>query len=582
MLAAAEARAEGLAGRLAEAEAGLAAGEEEIAGLKQARAEEAETARSNIADLEGALAAAKEEIDSLASRLVDMEIARLARQQRIEALTEALAEAEAKAVALAESLKTAEAGQAAGREEIRRLESDTARFEETANRQLAALQKALAEARAEAAARARLLESAEAERDAQAAEAVRLREALAAAEGSAASLAERLAAAEGERDAQRIEAARLEAALAEAIAKREAGQRVGEDRLEEALADAARLRRQLDLARKRLAEAREELQLRRGVAARGEAGPADAVDRALFEAAETRVMQLAVENTRLRDRLADLDAIERDGEDRLAALRRRIDEQIGEIERLEALRRALEAARQKIEAEKAEQVDRLAYLRTQAEKAEAESRLAKAQVARLAANIRALKEQVKRLNAALEASEAKAEGAETLVLDARLNSALVRKIDEMRRFRSEFVGKLREALEGQDLVRTEDDRFYLPAEVLFLSGSADLDGRGKERVRRIGRALTDVAGRIPADLDWVLRVDGHTDRQRLRDRSRYKTNWELSVARAVAVVRLLVEAGVPAERLAATGFGEFHPLDPADTRDAYRRNRRIEFSLTRK
>ena len=210
---------------------------------------------------------------------------------------------------------------------------------------------------------------------------------------------------------------------------------------------------------------------------------------------------------------------------------RRIDEQIGEIERLEALRRALEAAREKIEAEKAEQVDRLAYLRTQAEKAEAESRLAKAQVARLAANIRALKEQVKRLNAALEASEAKAEGAETLVLDARLNSALVRKIDEMRRFRSEFVGKLREALEGQDLVRTEDDRFYLPAEVLFLSGSADLDGRGKERVRRIGRALTDVAGRIPADLDWVLRVDGHTDRQRLRDRSRYKTNWELSVAR---------------------------------------------------
>ena len=95
-------------------------------------------------------------------------------------------------------------------------------------------------------------------------------------------------------------------------------------------------------------------------------------------------------------------------------------------------------------------------------------------------------------------------------------------------------------------------------------------------------ALTDVAARIPEDLDWVLRVDGHTDRQLLRDRSRYKTNWELSVARAIAVVKLLVESGVPAERLAATGFGEFHPLDPADTREAFRRNRRIEFSLTRK
>ena len=236
------------------------------------------------------------------------------------------------------------------------------------------------------------------------------------------------------------------------------------------------------------------------------------MDRALYEAAETRVMQLAVENTRLRDQLADLDAIERTAGTASPRCARQIDEQIREIERLEALRRALAAAREKLEAEKAEQVDRLAYLRTQAEKAEAESRLAKAQVARLAANIRALKEQVKRLNAALEASEATAEGAETLVLDARLNSALVRKIDEMRRFRSEFVGKLREALADQQLVRTEDDRFYLPAEVLFLSGSADLDRRGRERVRRIGRALTDVAGRIPEDLDWVLRVDGHTDR----------------------------------------------------------------------
>ena len=329
-------------------------------------------------------------------------------------------------------------------------------------------------------------------------------------------------------------------------------------------------------------EAREALQLRRSVAEGGQAVSADTVEKALYEAAETRIMQLAVENTRLRDQLADLDAIEQDSEGRVTALRQRIDEQIAEIERLEVLRRALTAARKKLEAQKAEQIDRLAYLRTRAEKAEAESRLARDQIARLASNIRALKEQVRRLNAALEASEAKTEGAETLVLDARLNSALVRKIDELRRFRSEFVGQLREALAGQQLVRTEDDRFYLPAEVLFLSGSADLDTDGRKNVRRIGAALTDVAARIPEDLDWVLRVDGHTDRQLLRDRSRYKTNWELSVARAIAVVRLLVDSGVPAERLAATGFGEFHPLDPADTRDAYRRNRRIEFSLMRK
>ena len=500
-------------------------------------------------------------------------------------MTEALAAAEAKAVTLAARLEKAEAGRVAGRDEIRRLESAIAEGEEEARTELAALQQALAEARAQAAARSRLLESAEAERDAQIEAAARLREELAAAEAKAAALAERLAAAERERDTQRNETARLEAALAEAAGERAAEQRVGESRLEEALAEAARLRDDLALTRNRLAEAREELQLRRGVTEAGAPGvPAtpDMVERALFEAAEARVMRLAVENSRLRDQLADLDAIERDSEDRIAALRQRIDEQIAEIEKLDALRRALAEAQKRLEAEKAEQVDRLAYLRTRAEKAEAESRLAKAQITRLAANIQALKEQVKRLNEALEASEAKAEAAETLVIDARLNSALVRKIDELRRFRSEFVGQLREALAGQQVVRTEDDRFYLPAEVLFLSGSAELDRQGKERVRRIGRALTDVAARIPEDLDWVLRVDGHTDRQRLRDRSPYKTNWELSVARAVAVVRLLEEAGVPAERLAATGFGEFHPLDPADTREAYQRNRRIEFSLTRK
>ena len=360
-------------------------------------------------------------------------------------------------------------------------------------------------------------------------------------------------------------------------------------RLEVALAVAARLREQLEEARQRLAEAREklsrqreELQLRRTVAGIGEADTTETVPRSVYNDAEARIVRLAVENTRLRDQLADLNAINPNSEGRIAALRQRIDEQIAEIERLEALRRALKAARDKLEAQKVEQVDRLAYLRTRAEKAEVESRLARAQIARLASNIRALKEQVKRLNAALEASEAKAEGAETLVLDARLNSALVRKIDELRRFRSEFVGQLREALAGQQLVLTEDDRFYLPAEVLFLSGSADLDADGRKNVRRIGTALTDVAARIPEDLDWVLRVDGHTDRQRLRDRSRYKTNWGLSVARAIAVVKLLVESGVPAERLAATGFGEFHPLDPADTREAFRRNRRIEFSLMRK
>ena len=220
-------------------------------------------------------------------------------------------------------------------------------------------------------------------------------------------------------------------------------------------------------------------------------------------------MQLAVENTRLRDRLADLDAIERDSEDRIAALRERIDEQIAEIEKLEALRRALAEAQRKLEAEKAERVDRLAYLRTRAEKAEAESRLAQEQVARLAANIQALKEQVKRLNrgAGGFGSEGRSRGNAG---DRRASQQRARAQD--RRVAPapapSSSASCARRWPARQLVQTEDDRFYLPAEVLFPSGSADLDRSGRRRVRRIGRALTDVAARIPDDVDWVLRVDG--------------------------------------------------------------------------
>ncbi len=565
------AEAERLKAALGEARRALAQANDEAARLKTALADKTERAVADIAALEKALAAAEIEIGRLTARLAEAEAQEAAGQKEIGQLAARLAEIEGQRLA--------------GQDEIARLEALRAGDAKDAQDRIALLErrlKALAEARAQAAARVRLLESAEAERDVQTAKAVRLREALAAAETKAASFAERLAAAERARDAGRNEAARLAGALAEAVGDRTAERRLNETRLQEARAEAEQLREQLALARNRLAEAREELQLRRGIAEGAAAAAPDSVAKALFEAAQTRVMQLAVENSRLRDRLADLDAVDKESGTRLAALRRQIDDRIAEIERLEALRRALEAARKKLEAEKAEQIDRLAYLRTRAEKAEAESRRADAEIARLAANIRTLKEQVKRLNAALEASEVKAENAETLVIDARLNSALVRKIDELRRFRSEFVGQLREALAGQQLVQTEDDRFYLPAEVLFRSGSADLDRPGKERVRRIGMALTDVAARIPEDLDWVLRVDGHTDQQKLRRGSRYRSNWELSVARAVAVVELLEKTGVPAARLAATGFGEFHPLDPADTVEAFRRNRRIEFSLTRK
>jgi chemotaxis protein MotB len=117
------------------------------------------------------------------------------------------------------------------------------------------------------------------------------------------------------------------------------------------------------------------------------------------------------------------------------------------------------------------------------------------------------------------------------------------------------------------------------SEVLFDSASADIADPGKEQLRELANSLKEISAKIPEDIDWVMRVDGHTDRRPIAT-ARFPSNWELSTARAISVVRFMIENGIPAERLAATGFGEFQSLDPRDDEVAYRRNRRIEFKLT--
>ena len=123
------------------------------------------------------------------------------------------------------------------------------------------------------------------------------------------------------------------------------------------------------------------------------------------------------------------------------------------------------------------------------------------------------------------------------------------------------------------------DRFVLQSELLFASGSAELDAQGAAQLRALAQTLRDVAARIPPEVDWILRVDGHTDRQPVRDGT-YRSNWELSAARAISVVRFLIGQGIPPHHLAATGFGEYRPIDAGDDEIAYRRNRRIELKLT--
>jgi len=185
------------------------------------------------------------------------------------------------------------------------------------------------------------------------------------------------------------------------------------------------------------------------------------------------------------------------------------------------------------------------------------------------------------VSAALGLAQAKAKDQQVEIADLgkRLNLALARRVQELNRYRSEFFGRLREALGDRPDIRIVGDRFVFQSEVLFESASADLGPAGQEQIRRLASTLNQVAAKIPADLDWVLRIDGHTDRRPIQTRE-FPSNWELSVARALSIVRLLTAEGVPPKRLIAAGFGENRPIDPASTPAAWQKNRRIEIRFT--
>jgi chemotaxis protein MotB len=209
------------------------------------------------------------------------------------------------------------------------------------------------------------------------------------------------------------------------------------------------------------------------------------------------------------------------------------------------------------------------------------SAAARDEIALLNDQVLALRRRLEEIAAALAAAEAvkQTQEAEIEDLGKRLNIALAREVNRLARYQSEFFGRLREVLGESPDVRVEGDRFVFSSELLFASGTADLGERGRTQLLRFAATLRDLAARIPDDLDWVLRVDGHTDRVPIRN-ARYASNWELSTARAVEVVRFLIAQRIPPRRLVAAGFGEHHPLDPGGTAAALARNRRIEFKLT--
>ncbi|HKM70128.1 MAG TPA: peptidoglycan -binding protein [Stellaceae bacterium] len=209
------------------------------------------------------------------------------------------------------------------------------------------------------------------------------------------------------------------------------------------------------------------------------------------------------------------------------------------------------------------------------------SRNALARVDQLNAQLASLREQLSRIAAALDVSEAKVkeQQGQIVELGKRLNLALVNKVEELARYRSEFFGRLREILGDRPDIRIVGDRFVFQSEVLFAPGSADLSDDAKQELAPVIAALKEISAKIPPDINWILRVDGHTDRRPISN-PQFPSNWELSTARAISVVRFAIDEGIPASRLGAAGFADKQPIDPRNVEDAYRRNRRIELKLT--
>ena len=294
----------------------------------------------------------------------------------------------------------------------------------------------------------------------------------------------------------------------------------------------------------------------------------------------------------------DIDALQqlrRELEDRVGGMTAALQSSQVEIGMLRDRSKALEArmadAQERTQlAQQATQrkeihIQALSALIDEQERALAEERRlsasARAQIAQLNRSIATLKARLEQVSQALDLahSESTIKDTEIKDLGKRLNLALARRINDLEAYRSEFFGRLRRVLGDNPLIRIEGDRFVFQAELLFSTGSAELGPAGFHHLTQLAATLNELVIRIPPEIDWILRIDGHTDRVPVTS-GRFPSNWELSTARAVSVVRFLSSQGIPETHMAAAGFSKFHPLDPADTPAAYQKNRRIEIKLT--
>ena len=258
----------------------------------------------------------------------------------------------------------------------------------------------------------------------------------------------------------------------------------------------------------------------------------------------------------------------------IQADKEKIDAQLGQLDALRKNIETLTALRDELQKTVNQQGSDLTAQKDLTKDAQARADLLTRQIA-------ALQQQLASLNAALGISEDKAKADQVQIADLgkRLNAALAGRVEELTKFRSEFFGRLRQVLGDRPDVRVVGDRFVFQSEVLFPSGSAELQPEGKQQLDGVADALATIAKEMPQDLPWILQVDGHTDNRPIST-PQFPSNWELSAARAISVVKYLTSRGIPADRLAAAGFGEFEPIDPRNDEVGWRRNRRIEIKVT--
>jgi len=334
----------------------------------------------------------------------------------------------------------------------------------------------------------------------------------------------------------------------------------GEDKVKILLSDIERLRRDIDA----LNAVRRDLETKVGVMAAALVESRGELDQSEDETAAVRADLSA-----LRDTTAELETRLSDEQERTVLAQRTLEEREIRLAEVQALHLAAQSSYDSSQDALAEN--------------QALSARQRDQIAVLNQQIDALRTQLGRVEQALQISELKSEEQDVTIanLGQRLNMALAAKVEELAAYRSEFFGRLREVLSDRRDFTIIGDRFVFQSEVLFASASDQLEAEGHDKLAKFAQVLREVMVQIPTELPWILQVDGHTDSRPIQT-ARFPSNWELSSARAISVVNFLIALGVPPERLSATGYGEFQPLDDREDEIAYRRNRRIELKLTQR